>query len=188
MDIAYIDNWYKNNILNKTDENNISYSEYLTDNIFCNDRSLSSGDGISLSKWSIYNSYKRFITIKVPSLICTQTSDRFTTSSTTGNGKLTYPVGLINADEVYLAGGKNNSNNNRYYLYVGTPFYTISPYAKDPNYESTFVYSVNKDGRLSVETITNNFFSARPVLNLSSNILISSGSGTYNNPYQIKLN
>ena len=187
MDIAYIDNWYKNNILNKTDENNISYSEYLTDNIFCNDRILSSGDGFSLSKTTIYNPYKRLITTKVPSLICSQTSDKFTVSSSIGNGKLTYPVGLITADEAYFAGGKYYNNNNRYYLYTGTTYWTGSPYSFYPSGGHANAWLVNSSGYLYADWVTL-LYGARPVLNLSSNILISSGSGTYNNPYQLKLN
>ena len=183
---TYIDNWYKNNILNKTDENNISYSDYLTDNIFCNDRSLSSGDGFSLSKWSAYNPYKRLITTKVPSLICSQTTDKFTTSSTTGNGKLTYPVGLITADEVYLAGGKYYNNNNRYYLYTGTTYWTGSPYDFNPSNGGARAWYVSSAGSLDAPWVAPSY-GARPVVNLNSNTLLSSGAGTRNSPYQIKV-
>ena len=184
---TYIDNWYKNNILNKTDENNISYSEYLTDNIFCNDRSLSSGDGFSLSNWNTYNPYKRLINAKTPSLICSQTADKFTTSSSIGNGKLTYPVGLISADEVYLAGGKYYNNNNRYYLYTGTIYWTWSPSFFILSYGGARAWGVHSHGDLFAHWVANSD-GARPVVNLKSNTLLSTGSGTYNNPYQLKLN
>ena len=183
---TYIDNWYQNNILNKTDENNISYSEYLTDNVFCDDRSLSSGDGFSLSKVTEYNPFKRLITTQDPSLLCSQASDKFTTSSTLGNGKLTYPVGLINIDEVYLAGGKYLNNNNKYYLYTGTTYWTLSPGVFYPSQGFAYTWRVLLSGYPDTAWVTGSH-GVRPVLNLSSNILISSGSGTYNNPYQIKL-
>ena len=186
---TYIDNWYQNNILNKTDENNINYSEYLTDNIFCNDRSLLSGDGFSLFKTTIYNPYKRIITTEAPSLICSQERDKFTTLSTIGNGKLTYPVGLINADEVYLAGGKYNNINNRYYLYTGMEYWTSTPYSFNTSNGYANIFVLSSSGNINaIWAYGNATRGVRPVLNLNSNILISSGSGTYNNPYQLKLN
>ena len=42
------------------------------------------------------------ITNKTPTYDCTATEDKFTVSSTTGNGKLTYPIALMTADEVAL--------------------------------------------------------------------------------------
>ena len=49
-----IDNWYVTNILNKTDSNAQSYASYLSDEVFCNDRSLNTGSGYLLSPTTTY--------------------------------------------------------------------------------------------------------------------------------------
>ena len=184
---TYVDDWYKNNILNKKDSNNVSYSEYLTDNIFCNDRSLYRGDGYNLAVWSPYSPYNRTALLFTPSLTCSQTSDKFTTSSTLGNGKLTYPVGLITADEVSLAGGKYRTNNDKYYLYTGKFWWTMSPYHFNNSNGKYHNFAVTSTGELNAGYGYANS-KVRPVLNLKSDILISSGSGTYYRPYILKLN
>ena len=58
----YLDNWYKNNILNS------KLSNYIGDSGFCNDRSLYSGDGnISDSSTSFGGTarYRQYPKIKV---------------------------------------------------------------------------------------------------------------------------
>ena len=73
---------------------------------FCGDRStlnLESGVGTG----TISNYYKGYLRIEEsrPILICENELDYYTTSSASnGNKALTYPVGLIAADEVMLAG------------------------------------------------------------------------------------
>ena len=42
-----------------------------------------------------------------------------TSGSSQGNKALTYPIGLITADEVAYAGGVYGSSNSSYYLYTG---------------------------------------------------------------------
>ena len=129
---AYIDNWYKTNIVGTANE------QYLADNVFCNDRSISSNKPDSYNNlgygtnatayrwydgpWSSggYNSNMR--------LTCPQKNDAFTVSDTTnGNGALTYPVGLLSTDEIVLAGGWNEENSG-YYLYSGQSWWASSPY------------------------------------------------------------
>jgi len=62
-----------------------------------------------------YGSYVRVKTNKSPQLTCSTDSDKFTTNTNNGNSALTYPVGLITADEVAMAGGVYDSNNRSYY-------------------------------------------------------------------------
>ena len=72
-------------------------------------------------------SYARLVNNKTPSLSCSK-NDSFTVNeSSTGNGKLKYPVGLLTADEVAYAGGRSGSNNTTYYLYTGSTWWTMSP-------------------------------------------------------------
>ena len=176
---AYIDNWYNTNIVGTTNE------QYLTDNLFCNDRSLSfknTGTGAGMSetnyRWYYYatSSYNNKMI-----LTCPQQNDAFTVSDTTnGNGALTYPAGLLSTDEIVLAGEWDGSNSG-YYLYSGQIWWASSPYYLGGDYAAVNVMS--SDGRYS-SYIVNSAVGVRPVLNLKSEAL-KYGDGTMNNPYHL---
>ena len=53
-----------------------------------------------------------------PDYKCSVASDKFTTTTAKGNGKLSYPVGLISADEITFAGLPAGKTNNSFYLYT----------------------------------------------------------------------
>ena len=126
---AYLDNWYKTNIVGTTNE------QYLADNVFCNDRSISTGTPSGYSnlgygtektayRWYYFanSSYNNKMM-----LTCPQQNDAFTVNDTSkGNGALTYPVGLLSTDEIVLAGGWYASNSG-YYLYSGQWWWASSP-------------------------------------------------------------
>lgn len=181
-----IDSWYKTNILNKTDSSGNYYSQYLSDNSFCNDRSLISGSGYLLAPTTTYGAYNRLYTKKSPTLKCSQSSDKFSVTAAKGNASLTYPVGLITADEAAMAGGLYSAVNTQYYLYTGQTYWTLSP--------SRF-YSWNAYARAWLVYSTGYLFNAwvayscgvRPVVNLSADVLISGGDGTAINPYVVTL-
>ena len=167
------DNWYKTNIVDA------GYSQYVADAIYCNDRSLSSGTGIGTTV-TYYMAYNRLRTNKTPSLKCNQNNDKFTTSSSLGNGNLTYPVGLITADEVAYAGGKSSTSNSSYYLYSGQFFWTISPNFNSSGYSRVwYVYSAG----LSFGYVDFSI-ALRPVISLKSDITFS-GNGSMNQPFEI---
>ena len=181
-----IDSWYVENIQNKQDSDGVSYSSYLSDEIFCNDRSLSSGDGYSISKTTIFSPYYRVLNQKKPSLFCTQQADKFTVSTEKGNGALTYPVGLITIDEAAFAGGVYLSANSKYYLYTGQTYWTMSPATFASSHAYASVWCVRLTGYLSALWFTTSV-GVRPVVNLSSDILITGGDGMKNNPYTVAL-
>ena len=176
-----IDTWYKTNIEDK------GYSKYLSDAIFCNDRTVASGDGSSLEATTVYGAYNRNATKKTPSLKCPRQVDQFTKTkgSTLGNGELTYPVGLITTDEVVLAGGKAWTGNQSYWLNTGQAYWTMSP----SNFYSwngvAYVWGVYGNGSLD-HYWTTTTLGVRPVINLKSEISLSKGDGSVNNPYTIK--
>ena len=87
-----LDSWYKTNIVDK------GLSSYIADSGFCNDRSITSGDGVSLTSITYYGPYQRY-TNHTPNLHCPNQNDLFTVSNTKGNQALTYPIGLITSDE-----------------------------------------------------------------------------------------
>lgn len=177
-----IDSWYLTNI------ENAGYSSYLSDNIFCNDRSITSGDGFSLNQTTYYGAFTRNYSNKNPSLKCPRKVDQFTVVSgeTLGNGELTYPVGLLTIDEAAFAGGKYDTLNQSFYLYTGQSFWTMSP----SNFSSWSAvaseWSLYSDGRLGYNWASH-ANGVRPVINLTSEILVTGGNGLATSPYTIAL-
>lgn len=179
-----VDTWYKDNILNKKDSSGNSYASYLSDEIFCNDRTLNTGSGYLLSPTTTYGAYKRVYQQKNPTLICPQSSDSFTVSNAKGNGKLIYPVGLITVDEAAMAGGLYNSVNTQYYLYTGQTYWTMSPSSFTSSLAIAYAWLVYSTGFLNTNWVSYGC-GVRPVVNLSADVLISGGDGTAENPYVV---
>ena len=184
---TYIDNWYKTNILGTANE------QYLADNVFCNDRSISTYTTSSNTKlgYGTNSTYYRWVygpwngtnygNMKMM-LTCPQKNDAFTVSDTTnGNGALTYPVGLLSTDEIALAGGWNVSNSG-YYLYSGQVWWASSPSYFDGYYANVRIVSSNGNAYLSDYVV--NAIGVRPVFNLKADTL-AQGSGTASDPYRI---
>ena len=185
---TYIDNWYKTNIVGTTNE------QYLADNIFCNDRSISIytdtsyntntkpgyGTNSTLYRWGFgpqrgTNNMKMMLT-------CPQKNDAFTVSDTSkGNGALTYPVGLLSEDEIVLAGGWD-IRSNRHYLSIGQTWWTSSPQSAGPGASVWYLYS-NGDATYLDDGVNWNA-GVRPVFNLKAEVL-AQGSGTAEDPYRI---
>jgi hypothetical protein len=180
-----IDNWYNTNLS--------SYADKISDTEFCNDRSIAGAsatwktDDTALgygTNRTYYGANNRLDTNKLPILTCSNKHDRFTVDDTTiGNGNLTYPISLITADEVAIAGG-STSSNNLYYLYTGSDYWTASvdffysPYAYEFNFGS--------DGGLVNGDVKSFIFGDRPVINLNSNVIYSQGDGTSTNPFVVE--
>ena len=172
-----LDTWYQNNLVN--------YSSIIADSGFCGDRSLSSGTGIGTTSTE-YGAWGRLGDNKTPQFACPQSNDLYTTTtSTKGNKTLTYPIGLITADEVAYAGGVYNKRNRSHYLVNGAHFWTMSP-----GYSGSYAFVWVVDGYGGVLGVTvDDEFGVRPAINLKSNAeIIDGGNGTLNNPYVIKVN
>ena len=168
-----VDDWYKTNI------QDAGYSDKVADVIYCNDRSLYSGNGYGTNE-TIYMSGNRIHISKSPILTCSQKKDRFTVNDTTkGNGALTYPVGLITADEVSMAGGVYNTNNNSYYLCTGNFFWVMSPLNFNGNIARE--WSVSSNGFINNSGVAGRF-GVRPVLSLKSSVTLT-GRGTQSDPW-----
>ena len=194
-----VDTWYASNILNKTDVNNNLLESYLSDEIFCNDRtSNSNAFPLAFGNSSyLYGSYTRNIFNKNPSFKCPNVSnDGFTLktsgqqsavkASGDGNNMLTYPIGLITIDEAAYAGGKNSLINPKYYLWTGTTYWTMSPFSFYSYTALAFDVAVYSSGNLSSSN-TEQAYGIRPVINLKSDVLYVNGIGTENDPYIITI-
>ena len=170
-----LDSWYKTNMTN--------YISYLADETFCNDRSIASGDGYKLDSYTQYGAYDRLANKRTPSLKCSQENDKFKVSST--SAKLDYPIGLIQADEVSLAGGVYNTTNMNYYLYNSGYFWTLSPSDFASDSSVAHAWRVASSGTLRPWNSVAGSPGVRPVINLKADTLITKGDGSSLNPFTI---
>ena len=185
-----IDNWYKTTTL----ETDATTKSLVVDQIFCNDRSATTSESgtpgeisgsMSISTTYYYGAYVRLVTNKSPQLKCPTESDKFTVNTSNGNGALTYPVGLITADEVAMAGGVYSSSNaNRsYYLYTNEYYWSGTPSYFRSDYSYAIEFFVATGGHID-DSRVDPARGARPVVSLSSKAKLS-GNGTYSNPYKV---
>ena len=179
-----LDDWYENNLL--------LYANYLADNGFCGDREMASGYTWSAQPTdSIYYAARdRLYSDDSPTLICNNSDDLYTTNNNSrGNGALTYPIGLITADEAWYAGGVDSSVNNSFYLYTGELSWTMTPFVTHTGGGITpRMFYISNTGRITYNLIVSGGgqdFAVRPVINLRADVTISSGDGTASNPYVI---
>ena len=187
---TYLEDWYAN----YTDLN-VSNTK-ITDQIYCNDRTASTSNVAysttnytTLTSWNskgttyYYGANGRVWNNPVsPDYKCPVASDKFTTTTVKGNGKLSYPVGLISADEITFAGLPAGKTNNSFYLYTGDYYWAGSPYAfRDGIFAYGFI--VNVGGRLSGDYVASSN-GVRGVVSLSSESKLL-GSGTYNDVYTV---
>ncbi|MBQ3308078.1 MAG: hypothetical protein IJG68_07820 [Bacilli bacterium] len=179
----YLDNWYENNI--------DSYSSFVDDAIWCNDRSIGylngwDPNGGDIEKYIYYNTYKRAYIDYQPVLICDCKNDSFTVNeSSEGNGLLQYPIGLLTSEELMLAGMSTISVNYNYYLYNNTHYWTISP--SYPLSQRNSMIRLGVDGKAYRSSATDNTIGVRASIVLKNRINIKSGDGTADNPYTILL-
>ena len=166
---TYLENWYISNLK--------LYDNYISLESYCNDTTGNNGGGSSY-----YGAYDRIYEHQ-PSLKCPDTSQLYG-----GNYKL--KIGLMTADEANYAGlsvkAPHATTNN--YLYYSSNSWFMTPCAKlitsnaTLSSESTAASSIGITPQIFV-TYT---FYVRPVINLKSNTLITSGDGSLSNPYVIK--
>ena len=175
-----IDNWYKDNL-------NTNYGKYLsTTAVYCNDRSTSDNTN--------FGALTRLITNKTPSYDCTATEDKFTVDNSTGNGKLTYPIALMTADEVSFAGGVYGINAPTWYYYNSangsstgsTWWWLLSPSTWSGGSADVFsVLGSSTPGRLHSSNV-GSAYEVRPAISLKSCTLYNTGNGSASDPYTIK--
>ena len=173
-----LDNWYKNEL--------IDYTQYLADATFCNDRSISGGNGYDISTHTFYGSYNRVYEKSLPSLRCSRSTDCF--RMTNASAKLEFPLALVTIDEVAIAGGVFGSTNRSYYLHNEKYLWTMSPSYFSPGNSRTLAWYIEDSGSLNPWTTVNNSLGIRPVINLKQDIEIISGDGTSISPYVVQNN
>ena len=170
----------------------------MEDTIFCNDRSthayseFTSEEKTDFAIESTHTTYGptyRLVKRIGPSVICPNSADAYTKSSTIGNGKLTYSVGLLTSDEIWMAGEGTyyydivnvSYKNTTYYLQNGNYWWTMSPMRWVSSNASMW------DARATVGLSLNRVSSSRgvrPVISLKPGQKFEYGNGTVNNPYR----
>ena len=178
-----IDNWYKTNL-------NTNYGKYLsTTAIYCNDRTYTvSGND------KYFGAYTRLITNKTPSYDCSATEDKFKVDSSTGNGKLTYPIALMTADEVAFAGGVDATNAETWYYTNSslesstgdTGWWLLSPGFCYGSYARVFLVLGSSNPGYLFSNGVDVTYGVRPAVSLKSCVKTSGGDGSANAPYTIE--
>ncbi|MBP5679125.1 MAG: hypothetical protein J6X28_04785 [Bacilli bacterium] len=178
---SQLETWYAENL--------IDYASQIDDAVWCNDRTIGNLNGWNAHGGALRDSLEFSSYVRnrngEPSLACIK-RDSFTVQETaSGNGKLTYPIGLLTLDELVLAGGTfSNSANSNYYLNIGSSICDLTPRTAGNNgymgmmhYNGSLNYSVQAD-----ETGCG----FRPAIVLAPGIGITGGDGTAEHPYIVE--
>ncbi len=173
-----IDTWYRNNLLNT------NYEQYLEDTVYCNNRLVADygnwSPNNSNTKWGMY--YATYSNrMKPADLTCPNERDRFTVSSSIGNGMLTYPIGMLTAPEAFLANDGNQANS---YLKSSNTFFTMSPSTFYRDNQSAI--AISPSGVYNESALVWYGYGLRPVISLKPDVEIASGTGTILDPYILK--
>ena len=188
---TYIDNWYNNNLS--------SYSKYIsTEAVYCNDRELAPGSTYNTGNTSFsYATKERLNTNKTPTYNCTNIKDAF--SGSNSEAKLTYPIGLMTADEIAYAGGKEFTSLPSPYAWYylnsaggsitgSTYWWSLSPFGWSGSYSTVWVvFGSSNPGYLSYIRANDTSYGVRPAISLKSCIKYSTGNGAPETPYEIVL-
>ena len=183
---TYIDNWYNNNLS--------SYSKYIsTEAVYCNDRKLVPESTYKTDGTAFYYApFGRLNTNKTPTYNCTNNKDAF--SGSNSEAKLTYPIGLMTADEIAYAGGKADTSLTSpyawYYLNssgesISGTWWSLSPSYWLGSFSGVWlVYGSGLPGYLNGNSAALSA-AVRPAVSLKSCIKYSTGNGTPETPYEI---
>lgn len=172
-----LETWYKDNL--------IEYADKLMDDIWCNDRTMFDSSSTS-GKVNYFGAVER-VGKETPSLEC-EPNDSFTVDPANGNGKLTYPIGLLTADEVYSVLKEEGENS---YL-VGTPgaWWTMSPAILGSaleTYGGVSVVAIDSNGKFITDTVSsrvNQKLGVRPAIVINGDsVYVVSGNGRWTSPY-----
>lgn len=163
-----VESWYAHNLSN--------YTSYLSDTIYCNDRSIKSLGGFNPSGGSLYSPLT-FNGTSNTSLLCSNEADRFSVSNSVA--PLKYPIGLLSGAEANLLGNnKVRASGSKYWL--------MSPSSLTGTSIGQFV--VEATGTLNSTVSINSSNYIRPVITLKGSLTLVSGDGSVTSPYVVSTN
>lgn len=163
-----VESWYAHNLSN--------YTSYLSDTIYCNDRSIKSLGGFNPSGGSLYSPLT-FNGTSNTSLLCSNEADRFSVSNSVA--PLKYPISLLSGAEANLLGNnKVRASGSKYWL--------MSPSSLTGTSIGQFV--VEATGTLNSTVSINSSNYIRPVITLKGSLTLVSGDGSVTSPYVVSTN
>ena len=163
-----VESWYAHSLS--------SYTSYLADTVYCNDRSIKSLGGFNPSGGSLYSPLT-FNGTSNTSLLCSNEADRFSVSNSVA--PLKYPIGLLSGAEANLFGNnKVRASGSKYWL--------MSPSSLTGTSIGQFV--VEATGTLNSAVSINSSNYIRPVITLKGSLTLVSGDGSVTSPYVVSTN
>lgn len=163
-----VESWYAHSLS--------SYTSYLADTVYCNDRSIKSLGGFNPSSGSLYSPLT-FNGTSNTSLLCSNEADRFSVSNSVA--PLKYPIGLLSGAEANLLGNnKVRASGSKYWL--------MSPSSLTGTSIGQFV--VEATGTLNSTVSINSSNYIRPVITLKGSLTLVSGDGSVTSPYVVSTN
>lgn len=163
-----VESWYAHSLSN--------YTSYLSDTVYCNDRSIKSLGGFNPSGGSLYSPLT-FNGTSNTSLLCSNEADRFSVSNSVA--PLKYPIGLLSGAEANLFG------NNKVRA-SGSKYWIMSPSSLTGTSIGQFV--VEATGTLNSAVSINSSNYIRPVITLKGSLTLVSGDGSVTSPYVVSTN
>lgn len=187
-----------------TDENETitMVNDKIANAIYCNNRTmytseeiipsiaLASAEDTKLGYATNVTIYKGYDSANGnPSFVCNQSIDKYNLRVISGGtnenyNALYYAVGLPTVDDVIFAGGAYNTANNKYYLYTGSAYWTMTPSSFSNSLAQ--VFTVETDGSVIEKSVNEGTYGVRPVISIDSKTLVKSGSGLKTEPYILK--
>lgn len=163
-----VESWYAHSLS--------SYTSYLADTVYCNDRSIKSLGGFNPSGGNLYSPLT-FNGTSNTSLLCSNEADRFSVSNSVA--PLKYPIGLLSGAEANLLGNnKVRASGSKYWL--------MSPSSLTGTSIGQFV--VEATGTLNSTVSINSSNYIRPVITLKGSLTLVSGDGSVTSPYVVSTN
>ena len=162
-------------------ESGKTLSDYLKIDDWCYDDNVVSTDS---NGDRYYGAYKRIVTDKQPSLVCTGTKLNKYKDNTE------MYVGTLTADEMSFAGATGSTNYTHYLMnsYAKSNrlyWWVLSLSSWNGVGGLDLAFSVDYYGRLDYNNYVGGNFSDRPAVTLASSAQITGGYGTKTNPYEI---
>ena len=193
--IEKLNEWYRNSFI--TGDN---YTDFISkDTMFCNNKQPSFNNNYYKSREispsfineNAKNIYKDSNIRCNIVLNCEGNNDRFSLN----DGTILYPVGLLTAQDIALAGGYLSfggdeynggpdgiTNNKDFYLYSNKDYWTMSPMGVN---SGTMIYFNHENGRMQIDNSSNEHH-IFPVISISADAVIGSGRGTPSDPYELR--
>lgn len=181
-----------------------AYTDKLADVIWCNDKSVSGTTSTGYTFGIAGRGSNRSYSLICPNDYNGGKLSKYTVSDTTnGNGDLTYPIGLLTADEIMYAGGVAASNNtsSTQYLYTNTgkADLLLTPYQYNSNdnidqgqatlhsaaFNGNNMYPSIPDTAKAIIAFLGVDTYLRPSIALKGNVSIS-GSGSASDPFVVR--